>query len=236
MITPGIINIGNIFGSIACLYIMSRCAFGSFFSKLKAKFLSRRSTKILWRTAQTFVVLFVVYAVTVSSAMIYFSTIAPAEDATVITLGAKVNQGKEPSRALSDRINACYDYLVENPDVKAVLSGGQGDNEDQSEAQCMYDILVKKGIEKDRLIIEDKSSDTDENIRFSYDKIKENGCSENIAIATDSYHQLRARIIAGRTIKNGSIGAVNANTYLGIFPTYFVREWFAIPVELLKGW
>ena len=58
--------------------------------------------------------------------------------------------------------------------------------------------------------------------------------SENIAIATDGYHQLRARIIANRQGKSGKVGAVNAKPIKSVILTYWVREWFAIPVELIK--
>jgi len=139
-----------------------------------------------------------------------------------------------PSGSLNRRVQACYEYLVENENSKAVLSGGQGSNEPMSEAQCMYDILVKKGISKDRLFIEDKSTNTDSNLINSYKIIEKNNLSENIAIATDGYHQLRARIIANRQGKSGKVGAVNAKPIRSVIVTYWVREWFAIPVELLK--
>jgi uncharacterized SAM-binding protein YcdF (DUF218 family) len=234
MITSNIINIGNVFGALVCVFVLAHCVFSKWFKKLKERFLSKGVTKLLWRTAQALIALFVVYAVAVSSAIVYFATIAPEDDATVIALGAKVRKDKTPSRALKDRTLACYDYLVEHPNSKAVLSGGQGSDEGESEAMCMYNILTARGIDKDRLIIEDKSTSTDENIRNSYKLIKENGLSENIAITTDSYHQVRARIIAEKQGFAGKIGAVNANTYIWIYPTYFVREWFAIPVELIK--
>ncbi|MBQ9673975.1 MAG: YdcF family protein [Ruminococcus sp.] len=213
---------------------MSRCLFRDFFQNLKIKFLKKQSTKIIWRICQTGFALFIIYALIISSAMIYFSSIPPEKGATSITLGAKVHHNGSPSKAIDDRTKTCYHYLKANPTTLAILSGGQGSDEGVSEADYMYNTLLKKGINPDRLIKEDKSTTTEENIRNSYKLIKENDLSENIAITTDSYHQLRARIIAKKQDIKGSIGAVNAKTYLWIYPTYFVREWFAIPYEIIK--
>jgi uncharacterized SAM-binding protein YcdF (DUF218 family) len=234
MITSNIINIGNIFGACVCIFVLAHCIFSKKFKELKAKCLQKGFAKFLWRTAQTLIVVFVVYAVAVSSAIIYYATISPEADSTVITLGAKVRKNNTPSRALKDRTTACYNYLESHTDAVAVLSGGKGTDENESEADCMYNILTTRGIDKERLIIEDQSTNTYENIKNSYELIKKNNISENLAITTDSYHQLRARIIAHKQGIEGKIGAVNASTYFWIYPTYFVREWFAIPVELIK--
>ncbi len=54
----------------------------------------------------------------------------------IVVLGARVF-GTEPSPILEYRINTAYDYLMENPETIAIVSGGQGENEDISEAECM---------------------------------------------------------------------------------------------------
>ena len=55
----------------------------------------------------------------------------------VIVLGAGV-RGTEPSRVLRQRINTAYDVLMVHPDLKAILSGGKGEGENISEAECMF--------------------------------------------------------------------------------------------------
>ena len=82
---------------------------------------------------------------------------------TVIVLGCKVN-GSTPSKYLNDRCKKAAEYLKKNPDAVAILSGGQGSDEDISEAQCMENVLVKLGIEQSRLYKEDRSTSTSENI------------------------------------------------------------------------
>ncbi len=234
VLTSSILNLGNIFGMAASLYVMSRCLFRDKYKKLKRKCLKKTPTKIMWRTGQTVIALFTCYAVMISTAMIYFSAIKPAENATAITLGAKVHPDGAPSRAIYDRTKACYKYLKKHPRAKAVLSGGQGSDEGTSEAAYMYNALAESGISPSRLVTEDKSTNTDENIKNSYELIKKYSLNKNIAITTDSYHQLRARLIAKKQGITSQIGAVNAKTYPWIYPTYFVREWFALPYEYFK--
>ena len=229
-----IICLGNIAGVLITAFVFCRVVFTGFFEKIREKAFCKKFTKILWRICQAGIACFVCYAIIISCVMVYASYCMPQEGSTVITLGAMVRPNGTPSGSLWHRINACYDYLAKNENSVAVLSGGKGDNEPMSEAQCMYDYLVDKGIDKDRLIIEDKSENTESNIKNSYKIIEENNLNKNVAIATDSYHQLRAKIIARHMGVTESVGAVNSNSPLSVFPTYWVREWFAIPVELIK--
>ena len=64
--------------------------------------------------------------------------------------------------------------------------GGQGSDENISEAQCMYDALVRDGISADRLYLEPNSTSTKENLDFSLKVIEENGLSRNIAVVTNT--------------------------------------------------
>ena len=233
-IVKHIICLGNIAGILISAFVFCRTVFTGFFARMKEKAFARKITKVLWRICQVGIVAFVCYALIISGIMVYASYRIPQDGSTVITLGAMVRPDGTPSSSLRERINACYDYLAENKNSVAVLSGGKGDNEPMSEAQCMYDYLVDMGIHKDRLFIEDKSVNTESNMKNSYKLIEENNLNRNVAIATDNYHQLRAKIIARRIGVTESVGAVNSDSPLSVFPTYWVREWFAIPVELMK--
>ena len=75
----------------------------------------------------------------------------------LIVLGAQMKPNG-PSVVLEKRLRRAYTYLTENPETLCVLSGGQGSNEPVSEAQGMYEDLVKKGIDPKRLILEDQST------------------------------------------------------------------------------
>ena len=149
---------------------------------------------------------------------------------TLIVLGCQV-RGDTPSRMLHDRITAARDYLNEHPNAVAVLSGGQGQDENISEARCMYRELTKQGIAADRLYLEETSKNTDENIGNSLKIIQNQGLSQQVAVATSDFHQKRAAMICRRYGLDA--GAVNAPTQAYLVPVYYTREVFAVVKESL---
>ena len=232
----GIFHIGNIAGILISCAVIFRFGFAGVYLKLKAAMLSHTPSMIIMRVIQTGAVAFILYAVIISSFMIYAMNAAPAENATAVVLGAQVKPWG-PSVLLQQRIDAAEKYMNEHPDASAVVTGGKGSNEIMSEGQCMYDVMTADGIAPRRVYIEDKATNTYQNLGFSLKIISENGLDPDIAIVSDSYHQLRAQIIARKACKNISAGAVNTmNGKIGVaaYPSYFVREWLAIPVELFK--
>ncbi|WP_200804836.1 YdcF family protein [Anaerosalibacter sp. Marseille-P3206] len=145
----------------------------------------------------------------------------------VIVLGARL-YGDKPSPSLQERLSIAREYLIENNDIKVVVSGGQGIDEDVSEAQAMEKYLVDNGIENDRIILEDKSTTTFENLKFSLDKIREVDDKENISIliATNRYHVFRSKLLAKR------LGAIPYGLPAKTPPTIIlyshIREYLAV--------
>ena len=86
----------------------------------------------------------------------------------LVVLGARVDEDGQPSYSLRYRLEAALAYLEAHPATAAVLSGGQGDDEPTTEAACMYGWLVEHGVEASRLLLEGKSSNTQENLRNSF--------------------------------------------------------------------
>ena len=153
----------------------------------------------------------------------------------VIVLGAGVN-GTVPSLILSERIQRAYEYLTANPDVICVVSGGQGPNEDITEAKCMYDNLTAKGIDPARIWQEDKSTSTRENIRFSLDVIEAKTGSRptSAAVISNEFHLFRAGLFARE--QNLEISGVPAGTgWLSLRVNYYLREIVAVWYYLLLG-
>ena len=124
---------------------------------------------------------------------------ADGQDCTVVVLGCQVFPDGHPSLMLRGRINAAYDYLTAHPDALCVASGGQNGSEPISEAQCIRDTLVSMGIAPERILLEDQSASTEENLAFSAVLLREKGLSTDVAIASDNFHQLRAAIWAQRS-------------------------------------
>ena len=133
---------------------------------------------------------------------------------------------------LDKRIEAAYEYLSENPDVICIASGGKGDDEPMSEAECIRQGLIRRGIAPDRIILEDKSVNTYENIRNSLAILDSIGAQRRAVIVTSEFHQLRASMISE---KHGLESySVSSRTYLPLLPSYWIREWFAVAYEWVK--
>ena len=113
----------------------------------------------------------------------------------VVVLGAKVRESG-PSVSLWDRIYGAADYLNAHPDVVCIVSGGQGPDEHMTEAQAMFDELVKLGIDPDRIWLEDKATSTWENLNFSLALIEEKTGArpEKLGVVSSEYHLLRASL------------------------------------------
>ena len=145
----------------------------------------------------------------------------------VIILGARL-YGDIPSPALLERLKAAREYLDENDDTKVVVSGGQGPDEYISEAKAMEKYLVDNGVNSDRIIIEDKSTSTFENLKFSSNRIAEFDNRDNLKIllVTNKYHIFRAKLLAKR------LGFVAYGLPAKIPPTIilksYIREYFAV--------
>lgn len=147
----------------------------------------------------------------------------------VIVLGAGVN-GTVPSLSLRDRLEAALEYLSANPDTVAVVSGGQGQYEDITEAECMFLWLTDRGIAPERIIREERALSTSQSISFSLELIAADSqkASPAIAVLTAEYHLYRAEEIARREGVSNPLG-IAAGTSIPLLRTnYFIREAFAV--------
>lgn len=148
----------------------------------------------------------------------------------LLVLGCKVN-GERPSKALKDRVLTAAEYLRENPETRAVLSGGQGRGEEISEAECMRRLLIREGISEERLILEEHSTTTLENLTFSQCFL--NRERDEVGLVTSNFHVYRSMYIGKKTgyKKVYGIGAP-ARTILLLH--YMVRECFALLREFFR--
>ena len=149
----------------------------------------------------------------------------------IIVLGAQVRENG-PSVVLRYRLDAAIDYLEENPDTICIVSGGQGPNEPFPEAQGMYEYLIEKGVSEKRILLEDKSQSTVENIQNS--KQLMDTSYEDIGVVTNNFHMFRALRIAKMQGLDNVYGiAAKSNTlYL---PNNVLRECLSILKALAIG-
>ena len=153
----------------------------------------------------------------------------------MVVLGAGV-RGDVPSLSLRNRIDAAYDYLTEHPDVTAILSGGQGEGENITEAQCMFDHLTAMGIDESRLWMEDQATSTWENLNFSLDMIEERTGQrpEKLGVLSSEYHLFRASLFADACGVE-FLGVPAKTTKLSLRINYFMREVAGVWHYLLLG-
>ena len=153
----------------------------------------------------------------------------------VVVLGAKVrNDG--PSVSLQNRIDAAYRYLTEHPQVIAVVTGGQGADEPMTEAQCMYEELVKLGISPERLWKEEKATSTWENLNLSLDLIEEKTGTrpQKIGLLSSEYHLFRAKLFA-KECGVEAAGIPARTSRLSQMINHFMREVAGVWHYLLLG-
>ena len=98
----------------------------------------------------------------------------------MVVLGCQVMPDGEPSILLRDRLDRALDYLEDHPDLTVVVSGGQGDNEPVTEARCMADYLMERGVEEDQLLLEERSHNTDQNLRYSRELLEAEGDRKSV--------------------------------------------------------
>ncbi len=149
----------------------------------------------------------------------------PAADADyLIILGAKVN-GTYPSLTLQYRIDAAALYLRDNPGTIAIASGGQGPDEGISEGLAIYRSLAARGISENRIIIEDKSSSTWENLTYSQAYIEDPQAA--VVVASSDFHVYRALALAGKAGYE-NVSGLAAKTMPLLVPLYYLRECLAL--------
>lgn len=228
LLLGGIFNLGNATGILLSMIFLLYMVFMPRIHAWIKKKCENRKIKIALAGVIVFMMLVTGIAGVETACIVNAATKAPAENATAVVLGCRV-YGERPSLSLVERLEAAYTYLEENPEAVCIVSGGKGDSENISEAECMYRWLVDKGIDGSRIYKEENSTSTDENITFSKEIIEEYGLNENIAIVTSEYHTYRAGKIAE---ENGlSFGTVPGKTAVWLFPTFYVRELYAILAE-----
>jgi uncharacterized SAM-binding protein YcdF (DUF218 family) len=149
----------------------------------------------------------------------------------LLVLGAGLFNGEYPSYVLQNRLLVARDYLRAHPNSVAVLAGGQGPNENVTEAFAMRRWLIGNDIAEERLYMEERSTSTYENIAFSLPIIRGLG-HDTAVIVTNDFHLLRASMLARHyQLKTQLLGAPTPKIFL-VPATYYTREYFA----LVRAW
>ncbi|MGM9985959.1 MAG: YdcF family protein [Bacillaceae bacterium] len=141
----------------------------------------------------------------------------------LLVLGARL-RGETPSLSLRYRLDAATSYLKENPKTLAIVSGGQGNGETISEAEAMKRALVESGIDDTRIILEDKSTNTLENIAFSKKLLPPT--AKNGIVVTNDYHVYRAMMLCKK--EGLHVSGLPAKTPSVVVLKSYLREYLAV--------
>lgn len=226
-----IVTIGSVVGTAFFTVAGAAALFWDNICTVADTMKKRRGTKALLYTVTAVICAGLLFIAGCLGAMAFAAARTPSGDATLVVLGCKVN-GTVPSLMLQKRIEAAYTYLSGNPGAVCIASGGQGSDEDISEARCIYNGLTQMGISPERIYLEEKSTNTRENLLFSRQIIESKGLPSEIAVATDGFHELRAAMIASKL--GFRCTSVPARTPLYLASNFTTREILAVAAELLK--
>ncbi|MBQ9644621.1 MAG: YdcF family protein [Lachnospiraceae bacterium] len=149
----------------------------------------------------------------------------------LLVLGAQVHE-QGPSIVLKYRLDTAADYLEQNPETLCIVSGGQGPNEPFPEAAGMKQYLLEKGIAEERILTEDASRNTKENMEFSRKLLT--GNTVRVGIVTNDFHIYRAMALA-RQADFANVQAVPAPSSVPYLPNNLLREFLGVMKDWLVG-
>lgn len=149
----------------------------------------------------------------------------------IIVLGALVYEDR-PSSILAARLDSAIEYLNENPKTMCIVSGGQGSNEPFSEAYGMKRYLLQKGIPEERILMEDQSENTIQNIVNCKEIIGDMNAS--VGVVTSNFHVYRALKLAKKQGYKNVCG-ISAEVVPYYIPSNMLREFFGVAKDTLKG-
>ena len=148
--------------------------------------------------------------------------------AYIVVLGAAVI-GARVTPLLAARIDKGIELLEYNPDAVLIMSGGQGPGEDIAESEAMARYAEQKEVDPEKIIIEGKSTSTEENLLFSRKLMV--GDQPGVIVITTSYHVFRALLLAKRQgLKCVGFGSktrwyFTLNALIREFARYLSRAW-----------
>lgn len=150
------------------------------------------------------------------------------DEKAIIVLGAGL-RGEQVTDLLRRRLDTAYNAWLQNPEALLVVTGGQGPRETIPEAHAMQRYLLAKGVPAQKIIVEDKSTSTEENLTFARNLLQQAGISpqQPVAVVTNAFHCYRAGRYAER-VGFSTVRTLPAGISITAVPQSYLREIFAI--------
>ena len=155
------------------------------------------------------------------------------EPQVMVILGCQVKPWG-PSILLQDRLDKALEYLETEPDMTVVVSGGQGPDEHISEARAMADYLMEQGIEQERILLEDQSHNTVQNLTLTRQLLDELGydLEQDIVVVSNGFHLTRVRMLWERVWEEDNLSTLAApSSHVPSRLKMYLRE----PLALVKS-
>lgn len=145
-----------------------------------------------------------------------------------VVFGAHV-VGSVPSVSLADRLSGALQWAEAHPGGKLIVSGGCGKGESMSEAQAMFDWLTAQGVDPERILLEDRSENSYQNLLYSLEVLRQDGGDPagRVALISSEYHLNRLCYIAER-LGCQPVKVAADTRWVTLEANYAVREAFAL--------
>ncbi|MBR4671980.1 MAG: YdcF family protein [Bacilli bacterium] len=155
----------------------------------------------------------------------------------IIILGSKINKDGTLTPLLKGRVDKAIDfgkkqYELTKKKIIYVPSGGKGKDEKIAEAEAIKKYLIENGIKEKQIIIENKSTNTFENMKFSKEKIDNVNKDAKISFSTTNYHVFRSGVIANE--QGIECEGMGSKTKWYFYTNALIREFIANLVQERK--
>jgi len=154
----------------------------------------------------------------------------------ILILGCQIRKDGTLTPLLKSRADRALEFAkmqkeATGKDIKFVPSGGQGPDEVIAEADAIKAYLTSQGVPEEKIISENKSLNTYENIRNSMALISQDPAADDskVAFSTTNYHVFRSGMIASR--QGHKIEGIGSKTKSYFWINAFIREYIATLVE-----
>ena len=145
----------------------------------------------------------------------------------IVVLGAGL-RGKRVTPLLARRLDKALAYYYRGGrQSKIVVSGGQGADEEVPEAVAMRDYLEEQGIKRETVLLEDRSVNTFENMKYSKRVMDANKKKYRCLFVTNDFHVVRSGMHA-RRVGLGNARGAGCRTAAYYWPSAFIREYLAM--------
>ena len=219
-------SISFTFMAVSAIIMTSAASVAAYLAIRRGELLERLRKSRPWRAARivltAFAAVFIIVEANIVAAS--FPGRIPVTQEMII-LGAQVSRDGL-SVTLHNRLQAGLEYAKANPGIRVIVSGGQGLDEPVSEASAMRDYLVSQGLDGERIMQEDSSHNTIQNLKNTMDLLPKSDAPYPITIVTSEYHIRRTAMLAERAGFEPYF--IAAGTPPSILPSCYSREFFGL--------